>query len=168
MSKPFGRKEERVLIRRPLRNKFTRRARSKSLDDTEKNISAGDLHLLRDFDCALPPFPPSLPLLKLKNRKPIKLLLEERKRERRKEGREGGRRKKKKRRGGGGGGKERRASQLAHTSLVEERQGGDRGAGPALATCYYIRGPKYACITHAHARVHVCTVETRTHGPSVD
>lgn len=92
MSKPFGRKEERVLIRRPLRNKFTRRARSKSLDDTEKNISAGDLHLLRDFDCALPPFPPSLPLLKLKNRKPIKLLLEERKRERRKEGREGGER----------------------------------------------------------------------------
>lgn len=63
-------------------------------------------------------------------------------------------------------GRERRASQLAHTSLVEERKGGDRGAGPALATCYYIRGPKYACITHTHA--YVCSVETRTHGPSVD
>jgi len=40
------------------------------------------------------------------------------------------------------------ASQLAHTSPLERPREGKRG--PVLATCYYIRGPKYACIIHVH------------------
>lgn len=34
------------------------------------------------------------------------------------------------------------------TAAARGREG--PGEGPVLATCYYIRGPKYACITHTH------------------
>lgn len=117
MSKPFGRKEERVLIRlRPLRNKFTRRARSKRCT-TPRKISASYLRL-RDRE-RLMPFPPSSQIEKSRTDVKLELLARNRgkkegteKEEEEEEEVEEEEEEK---------GRERRASQLAHTSLAGGR-----------------------------------------------